>query len=277
MCVCATVANAIWAQSDTIPPVAAQADTVVTATPQVSGEGSLAKQAAAAYEADDFQLAITLYDQLAATEGTSSDLFYNMGNTYYRLGRMGEAIQYYERALALDPGNENARSNLEFVNGRLHLVNDSGATFFSDTISDFVKRVASNTWGWIGVVCFLLFLVAVALYIFSQVVSLRKIGFFGGGLLLLLAVLANICAFYTHSSNVSHDYAVITVPSVTLSTSPRAPKDKSEEAFMLNEGTKVEIVDSVASAATGEQVIWYDVKADDEHRAWVNGGAIGKI
>lgn len=236
---------------------------------------SLLVKANAAYEKDNFNEAIKLYDQVAATVGTSSELYYNMGNTYYRLGNMGKAILYYERSLNLDPSNDDARTNLEFVNDKIQLKIDRGTTFFSDTIGGFVKQTSSNTWGWIGVVCFLLFIGAVVLYIFSGVIALRKIGFFGGGVLLLFSILANICAFYTHANAVNNDYAIVTVPSATLSTSPRIPKDKTEEAFLLNEGTKVEIVDSLKNVETNDT--WYDVKADEQHRAWINGSYIEKI
>lgn len=266
---------AAMAQADSALTVQADSASMAQPVAPVVPDGStLTQQAAAAYDSDDFARAIELYHQIEATEGTSSELYYNMGNTYYRLGRMGKAVLYYERSLALNPGNDNARANLEFVNDRLRLITDGGATYFTDTISGLVKSVASNTWAWMGVGCFILMLAAVALYIFSSDVRLRKVGFFGGAALLALTVVANVCAFYTHSSAVNHDYAIITVPSVTLSTSPRAPKDKSEEAFMLNEGMKVEVVDSVATAVSGT---WYDVKAENDYRAWVNSEAVDKI
>lgn len=238
----------------------------------------LVTRANAAYEKDDFNQAIKLYEEAAAADGTSSELYYNMGNTYYRLGNMGKAILYYERSLMLDPSNDDARTNLDFVNDKIQLKVDRGTTFFSDTIGGFVKRTSSNTWGWAGVICFLLFIGATLIYIFMDAVVLRKIGFFGGGILLILSILANVCAFYTHSSAVNHDYAIVTVPSVTLSTSPRIPKDKSEEAFLLNEGTKVEIVDSLTNTSqSGIKDTWLDVKADEQHRAWVNARNVEKI
>lgn len=238
---------------------------------------ALAEKANAAYEKDDFNQAVSLYEQAAREEGTSSQLYYNMGNAYYRLGSLGKAVLCYERALLLNPGNDDARTNLNFVNDKLQLKIDRGSSFFRDTIGGFVSRTSSDAWGRVGIGSFLLFLVAVAVYIFSDAVLLRKIGFFGGGLLLLLSILANICAFYTHSLAVDKSYAIVTIPSATLSTSPRVPKDKTEEAFMLNEGTKVEIVDSVAGNTGGVPMKWLDVKADEQHRAWIKSTDVEKI
>lgn len=235
------------------------------------------QQAKIAYEKDDFNQALKLYEQVVATEGTSSELYYNIGNTYYRLGNMGKAILYYEKALSLDPSNDDARANLEFVNDKIQLKIDRGTSFFSDTIGEFVKRTSSNSWGIIAVVSFMLFIGAILLYVFMDVIILRKIGFFGGGAMLIISLLANICAFYTQANSVNHDYAIITEPSVTLSTSPRVPKDKSEEAFLLNEGTKVEIVDSLTNTTTQGKEVWLDVKADDQHRAWINTKYLERI
>ena len=238
---------------------------------------ALADQANAAYQRDDFNSALSLYEQAAKEDGTSSLLYYNMGNTHYRLGNMGKAVLYYERALLLDPSNDDARTNLEFVNDKLQLKIDRGSSFVSDTIGGFVRSIASDTWAHLGIASFILLLVAVLVYIFAEAVILRKIGFFGGGVLLLVSVVSNICAFYTHSIAVNKSYAIVTIPSATLSTSPRVPKDKSEEAFMLSEGTKVEIVDSVQGAVDGEVIMWLDVKADDQHRAWIRSTDVEHI
>lgn len=250
----------------------------MSAQNRVEGK-KLIDEAYSAYEKDDFAKAIQLYEQAAATEGTSSELFYNMGNTYYRLGNMGKSVLYYEKALQINPGNEDARTNLDFVNDKLQLKIDRGTTFFSDTIGNFVKRTSSNVWGWIGIISFVLFILSILLYVFSEVIALRKIGFFGGGVLLIISVIANVCAFYTHANVVSHNYAIVTIPSSTLSTSPRVPKDKTEEAFTLNEGTKVEILDSIQSVATpsDNKTVWYDVKADEQHRAWINAQDVERI
>lgn len=244
--------------------------------PENTADG-LAGQANAAYQKDDFNRALQLYQQAEKEEGTSSVLFYNMGNTYYRLGNMGKAVLYYERALLLDPSNDDARTNLEFVNDKLQLKIDRGSSFVSDTIGGFVRSIASDTWAHIGIGSFILFLLAVVVYIFADAVALRKIGFFGGGALLLMSIVSNICAFYTHSIAVNKSYAIVTIPSATLSTSPRVPKDKSEEAFMLNEGTKIEIIDSVESSVGGEKVMWLDVKADEQHRAWIRSTDVEQI
>lgn len=232
---------------------------------------TLVQKADSAYNKDNFTEALNLYMDAARTEGTSTDLFYNIGNAYYRLGNIGKAVVYYERALLLDPNNQNAKDNLDFLSTKIVDVKTGGEqNILIEAINTLIGSNSSDTWATIAIVCFILFVGAVMMYIFSPVVILRKIGFFGGFVLLVVVIFTNIFAFKMRNIAERHDSAVITVPSVTLSTSPRIPKDKSEEAFILNEGTKIHILDSVMNTIDSIPDKWYDVKIDDAHRAWIN-------
>ena len=70
------------------------------------------------------------------------------------------------------------------------------------------------------------------------------------------------------------NYAVVTVPSTILSTSPRAPKNRTEEAMLLHEGTKMQIMDSVSSHTDTITSRWYDVEIDNNHRAWIKASDV---
>ncbi|WP_304685694.1 tetratricopeptide repeat protein [Muribaculum intestinale] len=238
---------------------------------------SLTQRADSAYAADNFAEATELYLQIADEEGTSSNLYYNLGNCYYRQGKPGMAILYYERALRLDPSNADARTNLEFVNSRITDEPGDRGMFISNTINGFACRLSGNEWAGIAIGCFIMLLGAVALYIFSANVPLRKVGFFGGFVLLALCIIANVFASVSTRYSTSHDHAVVIDSSTLLSTSPRVPKDRSEEAMLLHEGTCVEILDSVTTRVDSTVVKWYDVKVDNSHRAWINGNAIAII
>ena len=239
---------------------------------------SLVEQANKAYSEDKFIEALKIYEEAVAKEGVSTELYYNIGNTYYRLGSKGKAILYYERALALDPSNNDARENLDFVNTKII---DKTVVDEANIIVVFFRNVGnsltSDGWATTAIALFILFIGAVALYIFAGSVIARKIGFFGGMALIILDIVANYYAFSSKERTQNHSYAIITTSSVTLSTSPRAPKDKTEEAFILNEGTKVLVIDSVDNNNNSRVERWYDVKADDTHRAWIKGSNIEKI
>ncbi len=234
---------------------------------------SLVEQASQAYTTENYQKALELYLKAEKTQGTSSELCYNIGNTYYRLKQTPQAVLYYERSLILDPGNGDARFNLDFVREKAAISEDNGDTYFSSRILGIVSTMSSNTWAVIAIVSFLLLLAAVAAYMFMENVTVRKVGFFGGIALLLITIVANACAFYMHDKAVNRNSAIVITGPVKAGTAPRAPKDKSEVAFELNEGHKVTITDSVKS----EGIKWYNVENGDQQQGWITGKNIERI
>ena len=174
---------------------------------------------------------------------------------------------YYERALLLDPSNSDARFNLEFVRGKMQLPDDAGDSWFSNWVDQTVSRLSSNTWAIIAIITFLLFLAGVAVYLFLDNVLMRKIGFFGGAMMLAATILANLAAFHVYHKATSGNGAIVMPESVTLSTAPRVPRDKDEEAFQLQQGTRVEIIDSITDKANGK---WLQVSTAGGHKAWIN-------
>ena len=67
------------------------------------------------YSEGHFQQAADGYQNLVNTGERSANLFYNLGNAWFRLRNFGEAILNYERALALDPHHPEAAANLRLV------------------------------------------------------------------------------------------------------------------------------------------------------------------
>ncbi|MCM1076433.1 MAG: tetratricopeptide repeat protein [Bacteroides sp.] len=240
-------------------------------------ELTLIQQADSAYTADNFKEAADTYLHVIATEGNSATLQYNLGNCYYRLGEMGKAILAYERALRLEPKFDDARNNLEFVNARIADRPGERGTFIGNALDAAANSAHSNVWAWLAFGCFALTIAGVLLYVFSGTVILRKAGFFGGFLTLIGCGCFIFFAFRSAAIATADNVAIITSPSTILSTSPRVPKDRSQEAMLLHEGTRVEILDSVRSTTDSINSLWYDVQVDNAHRAWINAAAVEKI
>lgn len=252
----------------------AASDAPVTAT---LGASELIAMADSAYNADNFTEAARLYSEVIANYGSSAKLYYNLGNTYYRLGEPGNAIIAYERALRLDPSDRDTRENLAFVNARITDRAGERGTFFGNALDSMATSAASNTWAWLGMVCFALTLTGLLAYMLSDVVPVRKIGFFGG---IVALIVCGVCLFLSlraASITSATNKAVVTAPSTILSTVPRMPQDRRQEAMLLHEGTKVTILDSVRSTTDSIDALWYDVEVDNAHRAWINANAVEKI
>ncbi|MDE6134027.1 MAG: tetratricopeptide repeat protein [Muribaculaceae bacterium] len=147
---------------------------------------TLGEQADSAYNKEDYRRAIELYQQSIASEGRSSDIYYNLGNAYYRNDNLGKAVLNYERAIRLDPTNEDARTNLAFVRSKIQDRPEDDSAFLANVHHSLMGSFTPNAWAWTAFALFLLLAGAVALYIFSRNVALRKTGFFGGIVLLCL-------------------------------------------------------------------------------------------
>ena len=245
----------------------------VMALPLMAANANIDK-ANQAYKQELYNEALQLYLQEAKETGVSSALYCNIGDTYYRLKDNVHAVLYYERALVLDPSNSDARFNLDFVRGKMQLPDDAGDSWFSNWVDQTVSRLSSNAWAVIAIISFLLFLAGVAAYLFLDNVLMRKIGFFGGALLLVATILANLAAFHVYHKATSGNAAIIMPESVVLSTAPREARDKDEEAFSLQQGTRVEIVDSITGKDSGK---WLQVSTAGGHKAWLKANDIEVI
>lgn len=244
----------------------------------ISAQGlSLAERADSAYTADNYREAVELYQNVINNEGSSATLYYNLGNSYYRLGELGKAILAYERALRLNPSYSEAKNNLEFVNARISDRPGERGTFLENALDSAANATHSNTWAWLAFVTFVLTLLGVLAYIFSNQILIRKLGFFGGIILLIATGVFIFLSFRSAAISIADDVAIVTAPSTILSTAPREPKDRNQEAMLLHEGTKVKILDSVKSTSDTISSLWYDVEIDNAHRAWINAAAVEKI
>lgn len=184
------------------------------------------------------------------------------------------ALVNYERALKLDPTNSDARANLDFVKGKITDRQIDQGSVMETLWDNVVGMFKADTWAWIAVVLFALFLAGVVTYLFAHVVIVRKVSFFGGAVIFLLCVIAIIVSFAAANRVQSDRFAIILPPSSQLSTSPREARTQAEEAFLLHEGTKVEIVDSVSTAGEGK---WYEVLVAGRERAWIKASDLERI
>lgn len=237
---------------------------------------NVASEADSAYVRDDFPRAIELYRTALNQGEVSATLYYNLGNAYYRDGKLGRAVISYERALRLDPANADARANLAFVQTRLQDLPEDDNSFLTDLHHSVVTAASANAWAWVAFGTFLLLLGAVALYIFARGVRARKIGFFGGGALLVLTVYFVVVAYGAAARVHDDSMAVVTVPTTLLNSVPRQPK-QTEKVVPLHEGTKVQIIDSVLTPDDPVSPRWYNVKINNSTGAWLRATDVERI
>ena len=217
------------------------------------------QDAAEAYSKENYSEAVHIYESLSDSLGVSPELYYNLGNSYYKLKQYPKAILNYERALLLSPGEEDIKVNLELARANIvDKIDVVDRSFISIWLEGMRNITSSNTWAIWAITTFILFLLGVFIYIFGKNVTLKKIGFFGGLLLLLVSIYANVASYKQKQKILERNTAIVISPSVTIKSSP---SDSGTDLFILHEGTKVEITDKM-----GE---WKEVKIEDGNRGWI--------
>ena len=230
--------------------------------------GAISKSAGdSAYIKEDYATAAQIYEGLLS-DGESADVYYNLGNSYYKLGEIAKSILNYERALLLQPGNGDIRANLEVARAKaIDKVELVPEIFFISWIKSLINIMSVDAWAWWGIVSFLFFIVALYFFIFSKQVVLKKIGFTASIVLLMITVCANIFASEQKEHLVNRTSAIVMNPSVTVRSTP---SESGTSLFILHEGRKVSIKDKSMRE-------WTEISLEDGKVGWVPASSIEVI
>jgi tetratricopeptide (TPR) repeat protein len=224
-------------------------------------------EADSAYVRGQYQQAIAQYEALLK-QGASADLYYNLGNAYYRTENIPEAVLNYERALLLSPGDRDIRFNLQIARSKtFDKIVPESEMFFVTWYRSLVSMMSVDGWARTALVALALTIILLLVYLFSERIWLRKAGFFGGVALLVLFVCANIFAWQQKKDLLNRKGAIIFAPAVTVKSTPAA---NGTDLFILHEGTKVVITD-------GSMKEWKEIRIADGKEGWIESKHIRVI
>ena len=224
-------------------------------------------EADSAYAHGQYQQAIAQYEALLK-QGASADLYYNLGNAYYRTENIPEAVLNYERALLLSPGDRDIRFNLQIARSKtFDKIVPESEMFFVTWYRSLVSTMSVDGWARTALVALALTIILLLVYLFSERIWLRKAGFFGGVALLVLFVGANIFAWQQKKDLLNRKGAIIFAPAVTVKSTPAA---NGTDLFILHEGTKVVITD-------GSMKEWKEIRLADGKEGWIESKHIRVI
>lgn len=212
-----------------------------------------------AYVKGEFQKAIDYYETLLE-EGVSDELYYNLGNSYFKMDNIGKAILNYERALLLNPGNNDIQANLVISRSKtVDKVEPLPELFFISWTKALMNQSSADGWAKWAISFFILFLICSFIYVFSKQILIKKISF--GLAILFIFFTLGTHAFARHQKKVllSRDTAIVMTPSVTIRSTP---SESGTALFILHEGRKVGIKDTV-----GE---WKKITLEDGKVGWIN-------
>ena len=199
---------------------------------------TLFADANAQYAEGNYAEAATQYEQILQ-ELPTAEVYYNLGNAYFKQGELAQSILAYERALRLKPSFKDAKHNLQFAQSRIiDNIEDTQSFFLSNWLKAIRNALSQRVWMVGSIVLFIMALVGFFLFAFSQTLWLRKTAFYCSVIALVVSVMACANAGSLYQRDTQRSEAIITQGIVNAKSSP----DRSgNDLFTVHEGTKVEI------------------------------------
>lgn len=217
-----------------------------------------------AYIKEDYATAIQVYEALLK-DGEAADVYYNLGNSYYKTGEIAKAVLNYERALLMQPGSGDIRANLEVARAKtIDKVEPIPEVFFVSWTKSLINSMSVDAWATWGIVSFILLIVALYFFIFSKQTLLKKIGFVAGIIFLIITVCANLFASQQKERLINRSEAIVMNPSVTVRSTP---SESGTSLFILHEGRKISIKDNSMKE-------WKEIRLEDGKVGWIPASAI---
>ncbi len=230
-----------------------------------------------AYNAGNFSDAIRRYKAVMEMYGTSAASLYDLGNAYYQSGDLGNARLCYERARRLDPTGKLINNNLNYVITKVEDANRSSLTdkklsvepgaagFFESIHRSLAVDLSTDSWARLSGIAFVLLVCCAAMYLFSHNVNLRKVGFFGGGLMAFFTAAMLALAFMSANAYEHSDDGIIMAFKTPLLSEP----DRGAKAATspLHRGTRLHIL-AEETGPSGETV-WFKVRLNDDFVGWI--------
>lgn len=228
---------------------------------------SLMVKANAAYNQQQYDSAVNLYQKVLQLGVESPGVYYNLGNAYFRLKEIPSAILYYEKAKKLSPNDPDIQYNLNMANSMIvDKIDKVPELFIQRWWNYFYNLFDADTWAVLSLVFFALLVLMIGIFIRAESRRMRKTAFFTGLLLLLLTLgsfgLASQRSYYTKN----HTEAIVFTPAVTVKSSPSI---NSVDLFVVHEGTKIKVLDEVDN--------WVKIKIQNGSIGWLPQSSVKKI
>jgi len=225
---------------------------------------ALFSSATAAYNEGDYNKSIAIYLEILENGEHSAELYYNLGNSYYKLNQIAPSIYNYEKALLLKPNDSEIKNNLAYAqNMTLDAIEDMPQTGLSKIYENVIGVLSFDQWGYAAVLFMILFVVLYITFYYLKYATQKRIAFISGMLSLLLAVMATLMAFMSYGDYKVDQPAIVFSDEVIIKSEPN---ERSEEVFRLHEGTKLEVLEEFND--------WKKVRIADGQLGWIPSESI---
>lgn len=219
------------------------------------------------YAAGDYEGAATCYETLVTDGYDEAAVYYNLGNTHFKLHNLASSILYYEKARKLAPSDRDIRKNLAYVNlGITDRIQPLPEFFIDAWWRGLVFSASITAWSVIAMVCWLVAFGLLIGYLYAWKPRVKRATFYGGVATMAVALLLLVVAFAQHRMLADDHSAVVFSSQATVRS---APSDSEKTLFVIHEGTKLSIMEH-----TDE---WMRVSLPNGHEGWIKSEAVKRI
>lgn len=220
------------------------------------------------YQKEKYQEAIQVYENIIKEDKLqSSELYFNLGNSYYKLNKVAPSIYNYEKALVLKPNDPATLNNLKFAKKlTIDEIKEVPKVGFAKLIQNFTSIFDYNMWAKISVGISFLFLLCFIGYYFSQTTIIKRI-YFIGMFIFLVALALSASSGASEKSHFDNNRPAIVFSE--LSEVRSEPQKKGNAVILLHEGAKVYVLESIEG--------WKKVELTDGTQGWIDASTIKEV
>lgn len=219
------------------------------------------------YQKGHYQEAIVAYEAILKSGQESAEVYFNLGNCYYKLNQVAPSIYNFEKALLLHPNDPEIQNNLAFAKKMaIDEIQETPKVGFSKIIQDFTSSFHYDTWAWIAIVLSVWFLLSFLGYYFSYTTLLKRIFFSGMVIFALTILVALFAGFFEQNSAQKDNPAIVFAAVIAVKSEPNAT---SQDAFTLHAGTKVQILETIGN--------YHKIQLADLKEGWMEKSAVKEI
>jgi tetratricopeptide (TPR) repeat protein len=226
----------------------------------------LFKQGNDLYSKGNYSAALGHYRKIEDEGYRSAELYFNIGNCYFKLDSLAQSIVYYERAKLLNPTDEDILFNLDAANQKtVDRIDKMPVLFIIDWWQKLGASFSLQGWSFLVIICIWGALTSFAFYMLSRYRMKKIIFFTTASILLIVGLFMYVIANSQNAHLNKEKEGIILTPSITIKSAPASGKD----LFVLHEGTKVRILDHTDG--------WVKIRLGNGNVGWLPENGIGGI
>lgn len=225
---------------------------------------ALFNRATEAYNKGNYDKAIAYYLEIIENGQHSAALYFNLGNSYYKLDQVAPSIYYFEKALLLKPNDFEIKTNLNYAkNMTLDAIEVMPKTGLSKVYDAFIGFLSFDQWAYLAVSCMVLFTILYIAFYYFRYATRKRIALISALISLFVAIIAIVFAFVQYNAILADQPAIVFADEVVIKSEPN---DRSLEVFRLHEGTKLKVIEELND--------WKKIKIADGKTGWLSSNDI---